>query len=107
MEFRTKQIIFVLKTARKFDLNLKLKHSFLYIDFNTLCTGDADLRLYITTVQGGWGKSAFLTRAWFPRTIDLITQYMEHFSEWSWWRMFIETRVFGEYFLKLPVHKNS
>jgi len=53
MEFRTKQIIFVLKTARKFDLNLKLKHSFLYIDFNTLCTGDADLRLYITTVQGG------------------------------------------------------
>ena len=75
--------------------------------FNTLWTGDADLRLYITTVQDGWRKSAFLTRAWFPRTIDLITQYMEHFSEWSCWQMFIETRVFGEYFLKISVHKNS
>jgi hypothetical protein len=29
---------------------------------NTLRTGDADLRLYITTVQDGWCKSAFLTR---------------------------------------------
>jgi len=76
-------------------------------DINTLWTGDADLRLYITTVQDDWGKSAFLTRAWFPRTINLITQYMEHFSEWSCWRMFIETRVFGEYFLKISVHKNS
>ena len=74
---------------------------------NTLRTGDADMRLYITTVQDGWRKSAFLTRAWFPRTIHLITQYMEHFSEWSCWRMFIETRVFGEYFLKISVHKNS
>jgi len=27
---------------------------------NTLWTGDADLRLYITTVQDGWRKSAFL-----------------------------------------------
>ena len=42
--------------------------------FNTLWTGDADLRLYITTVQDGWRKSAFLTRAWFPRTTHLITQ---------------------------------
>jgi len=58
-------------------------------NINTLWTGDADLRLYITTVQDGWCKSAFLTRAWFPRTIHLITQYMEHFSEWSQWRMFI------------------
>jgi hypothetical protein len=32
---------------------------------NTLRTGDADLRLYITTVQDGWRKSAFLTSAWF------------------------------------------
>ena len=56
---------------------------------NTLWTGDADLRLCITTVQDGWRKSAFLTRAWFPRAIHLITQYMEHFSEWSRWRMFI------------------
>jgi hypothetical protein len=31
-------------------------------DINTLWTGDADLRLYITTVQDGWRKSAFLTR---------------------------------------------
>jgi len=31
---------------------------------------------------------------------------MEHFSEWSYWRMFIETRVFGEYFLNLSVHEN-
>jgi len=74
---------------------------------NTLWTGDAYLRLYITTVQDGCRKSAFLTRAWFPRTIHLITQYMEHFSEWSCWRMFIETRVFGEYFLKLSAHKSS
>jgi len=57
---------------------------------NILRTGDADLRLYITTVQDGWRKSAFLIRAWFPRTIHLITQYMKHFSEWSCWRMFIE-----------------
>jgi len=76
-------------------------------DINTLWTGDADLRLYITTVQDGWRKSMFLTRAWFPRTIHLITQYMEHFSEWSYWRMFIETRVFGEYFLKISVHENT
>ena len=56
---------------------------------NTLWAGDADLRLYIPTVQDGWRKSAFLTRAWFPRTTHLIMQYMEHFSEWSRWRMFI------------------
>jgi hypothetical protein len=32
------------------------------ITFNTLRTGGADLRLYITTVQDGWRKSEFLTR---------------------------------------------
>ena len=58
---------------------------------NTLRTGDADLRFYITTVQDGWRKSAFLTRACFPCTIDLIMQYIEPVSEWSCWRMFIET----------------
>ena len=63
--------------------------SFYSYNINTLRTGDADFRLYITTVQDGWGKSAFLTRAWFPRTVHLITQYMEHFSEWSRWRMSI------------------
>ena len=59
--------------------------------FNTLRTGDADLHFYITTVQDGWRKSAFLTRACFPCTINLIMQYMEPVSEWSCWRMFIET----------------
>jgi hypothetical protein len=58
---------------------------------NTLWMGDADLRLYITTVQDGWCKSAFLTRAWFPRNIYLVTQYMEPVSEWSCWWMFTET----------------
>ena len=61
------------------------------IAFNTLRTGDADLRFYITTVQDGWHKSAFLTRACFPCTIHLIMQYIEPVSEWSCWRMFIET----------------
>ena len=58
---------------------------------NTLRTGDADLRFYITTVQDGWRKSAFVTRACFPCTIHLIMQYIEPVSEWSCWRMFIET----------------
>jgi hypothetical protein len=38
---------------------------------NTLRTGDANLRFFrfcITTVKDEWRKSAFLTRAWFPRT---------------------------------------
>ena len=52
------------------------------IHINTLWTGDADLRLYITTVQDEWHKSAFLTHALFPRTIHLIMQL-------SCWRMFI------------------
>ena len=58
---------------------------------NTLRTGDADLRFYITTVQDGWRKSAFLTRACFPCTIHLIMQYIEPVSKWFCWRMFIET----------------
>ena len=63
---------------------------------NTLRTGDADLRFYITTVQDGWYKSAFLTRACFPCTVHLIMQYIEPVSEWSCWRMFIETRPHSE-----------
>ena len=59
--------------------------------FNTLRTGDADLRFYITTVQDGWCKSAFLTRACFPCTVHLIMQYVEPVSEWFCWWMFIET----------------
>ena len=58
---------------------------------NTLRTGDADLRFYITIVQDGWRKSAFLTRACFPCAIDLIMQYIEPLSEWFCWRIFIET----------------
>ena len=146
-------------------------------DVTTLRTGDADLRFYITTVQDGWRKSAFLigeisptrcndyvfysqwlystcfgwqshpssgvqcciwpqvrlspetcrvkplrikkrnccilldlfhqykawctepqilnsaflTRACFPCTIHLIMRYIGPVSEWSCWRMFIET----------------
>ena len=58
---------------------------------NTLRTGDADLRFYITTLQDGWRKSAFLTCACFPCTLHLIMQYIEPVSEWSCWRMFVET----------------
>jgi len=58
---------------------------------NTLRTGDADLSFYITTVQDGWSKSAFLTRACFPCTVHLIMQYIEPVSELYCWRMFIET----------------
>jgi hypothetical protein len=54
------------------------------VTINTLWTGEADLRLHITTVQDGCRKSAFLTSTWFPRTIHLITQDMEHFYEWSY-----------------------
>jgi hypothetical protein len=36
-----------------------------------LRTGDTDLHLYITTVQDGWHKSAFLTRAGFPTRYTL------------------------------------
>jgi len=31
-------------------------------NINTLRTGDADLRFYVTTVQDGWRRFAFLTR---------------------------------------------
>ena len=69
------------------------QYSFTWVGpcFNTLRTGDSDLRFYITTVQDGWGKSAFLTRAYFPCTIHLIMPYIEPVSEWFCWRMFIET----------------
>ena len=64
--------------------------------FNTLRTGDADLRFYNTTVIDGWRKSAFLTRACFPCTIHLIMQYIEPVSEWFCWRMFIETWPYSD-----------
>ena len=71
---------------------------------NTLRTGDADLRFYITTLQGGWRKSTFLTRAFFPCTIHLIMQYIEPLSEWSCWRMFIETWPHSELIFR---HRSS
>ena len=67
---------------------------------NTLRTGDADLRFYITTVQDGWHKSAFLTRTCFPCTMHLIMQYVEPIYEWSCWRMFIETWPHSELTLR-------
>ena len=51
--------------------------------FNTLRTGNTDLRFYITTVQDGRCKSAFLICACFPCTAHLIMQYTEPVSEWS------------------------
>ena len=71
--------------------SITLKPLLSKIHVNTLRTGDADLRFYITTVQDGWRKSAFLTRVCFPCTIHLIMQYKEPVSEWPCWRMFIET----------------
>ena len=68
---------------------------------NTLRTGDADLRFYITTVQDGLRKSAFLTRACFPCTVHLIMQYIEPVSEWSCWRMFIDTWPHSELTFRL------
>jgi hypothetical protein len=44
----------------------RIKQGDTYSELNTLRTGDAILRFYITTVQDGWRKSAFLTRAFFP-----------------------------------------
>ena len=73
------------------DAPLKIYALLVSVQLNTLRTGDADLRFYITTVQDVWRKSAFLTRACFPCTIHLIMQYIEPVSEWSCWRMFIET----------------
>jgi len=35
-------------------------NSYIFITPNTLGTGDADMRFYITTVQDGCRKSAFL-----------------------------------------------
>ena len=74
------------------------------VKVNTLRTGDAYLRFYITTVQDGWGKSAFLTRACFPCTIHLIMQYIEPVSEWSCWRMFIEIWLHSEFTFR---HRDS
>ena len=73
---------------------------------NTLRTGDANLHFYITTAQDGWRKSAFLTHACFTCTIHLIMQYMEPVSEWSCWRMFIETWPHSE-LNRVNVHLNN
>ena len=70
----------------------RVRFPMVWLEFfiNTLRTRDADLCFYITTVQDGWRKSAFLTRSCFPCTIHFIMQYIEPVSEWSCWRMFIE-----------------
>ena len=81
--------LYCLYLAHLCALNAHLSLYFNY--FNTMRTGDADLRFYITTVQDGWRKSAFLTCACFTCTIHLIMQYIEPVSEWFCWRMFIET----------------
>ena len=75
---------------------------------NILKTGDADLRFYVTAMQDGWYKSAFLTRACFPCTIHLIMQYIEPVSEWSCWRTFIESWPHSELNLgtALPLYRD-
>ena len=84
------------------------KEQFINLYLNTLRMGDADLRFYITTVQDGWRKSAFLTRACFPCTIQAIMQYIEPVSEWSCWRMFIETWPHSElnFGTALPLYRD-
>jgi hypothetical protein len=50
-----------------------------------------DVILHLQQYSRRLNLIVFLTRGWVPRTIHLITQYMEHISEWYCWRMFIET----------------
>jgi hypothetical protein len=58
-------------------------------DINTLGTGDADLRFYrVLQSFGSYVTNArrvtqicVFTRGWIPRTLHLITQYMEPFFE--------------------------
>ena len=83
------QVSFIKKPRDNF--TYRCTHTVSLCGLNTLRTGDADFRFYITTVQDGWRKSAFLTRACFPCTVQLIMQYIESVSEWFCWRMFIET----------------
>jgi hypothetical protein len=57
--------------------------------FNTLGTGDADLRFYrvlqsfgsYVTISRRLTQICVFTRGWFPRTLHLITPYMEPFFE--------------------------
>ena len=65
----------VINSQRVWHANMRKRlhcHNYSQKLLNTLRTGEADLRFYITTVQDGWRKSAFLTRACFPCTIHLI-----------------------------------
>ena len=91
------------------------------IIFNTLRTGDADLRFYVTTVQDGWGRFAFLryncagrvTQICVFNTVKLGTSASSPYCHSTRGNVSIgitpssTTRVFGEYFLKISVHKNS
>ena len=65
------EVIIIYKKCKQLLQTFQMTYNFL-IYFNMLRTGDAYLRFYITTVQDGWRKSAFLTRACFPCTIHLI-----------------------------------
>ena len=50
-------------TATHFsNLPMSLGHPLIEADFNTLRTGDADLRFYVTTMQDGGRRFPFLTR---------------------------------------------
>ena len=88
--------------------------------FNTLRTGDADLRFYITTMQDGWRRFAFLhyncagrvTQICVFNTVKLgssASSPLCHSTRGNVSRGItpsITTRIFGEYFLKISVHKN-
>jgi len=43
-----------------YDIKIAYSNEVMYV--STLWTGDADLRFYVTTVQDGWRRFAFLTR---------------------------------------------
>ena len=85
------RILWIRYTSYSLHRSLEWVRTKYFYDLNILRTGDVDLRFYITTVQDGWRKSAFLTRACFPCTIYLFMQFIEPVSVWSCWRMFIET----------------
>jgi hypothetical protein len=63
--------------------------SLLLRDVNTLGTGDADLRFYrvlqsfvsFVTISKRVTQICVFTHGWIPRTLHLITQYMEPFFE--------------------------
>jgi len=59
--------------------------------FNTLRTGDADLRFLHYNCARRMTQICVFNMCLFPCTIHLIMQYIEPVSEWSCLLMFIET----------------